>query len=49
LILRAYFFDNNEEFGQNGVLGQPPSLIRFMALSSEAIFKIPATVSIQID
>ena len=27
MILRAYFFDNNEEFGQNGILGQPPRLI----------------------
>ncbi len=23
--LRAYFFDNNEEFGQKGILGQPLS------------------------
>jgi len=24
MILRALFFDNSEEFGKNGILGQPP-------------------------
>ena len=29
MILRALFFQNNEEFGHKGILGQPPRVLRY--------------------
>ncbi len=47
MIFRGYFFSYNEEFGENGILGQPHRfLLSCKSLSAQAIFMKKTTLKI---